>query len=247
MAGVRINKLSKTYFIKKTPVQALSNVSLEIDDGSFVTVIGKSGCGKSTLLRIICGLEPATSGGISFTTGKENQHCDQPRISMVFQEPRLMPWLTVEQNMALSLIGEKDVVKARMTVNQCLKMLGLEKFKDAYPRQISGGMAQRAAVGRTLCYNPDIILMDEPFSALDAFTRRKLQREITDIFKAEKKTIIFVTHDVDEAIFLGQKIIILDGGQVNHEVNVPLSYPRNMSCQVFFELRENIIKTIMTD
>jgi sulfonate transport system ATP-binding protein len=126
-------------------------------------------------------------------------------------------------------------------------MLGLQRFRDAYPRQISGGMAQRAAVGRTLCYDPDLILMDEPLGALDAFTRRNLQKEMVDIFQQQKKTIVFVTHDVDEAVFLGQKTVILDSGRVVREVGISLDYPRTITDRAFFLLREDIMSTIMTD
>jgi len=164
---------------------------------------------------------------------------------MVFQEPRLMPWLTVEQNMAVGLIRERDIRKSQATVSQFLTMMGLKKFKDAYPAQISGGMAQRVALGRMLCYNPDLILMDEPFGALDAFTRRNLQKLLIEIFRAQKKTILFVTHDVDEAVFLGQEVVIMEAGRISRQVPVNLSYPREISSHAFFQLREDIMGTIM--
>ncbi|MHC1745830.1 MAG: ABC transporter ATP-binding protein [Negativicutes bacterium] len=247
MAGVEIRGATKIYYINGVPVHALSNVNLSIADGSFVTVVGKSGCGKSTLLRLICDLEPLTSGNITFTVDGKVKSREDQRISMVFQEPRLMPWLTVEQNMAMALIHEPDSKKVKATVDRFLSMLGLKRFKDAYPRQISGGMAQRVAVGRTLCYDPDLILMDEPLGALDAFTRRNLQREMVDIFQYQRKTIVFVTHDVDEAVFLGQKTVILDSGRVVREVAIPLDYPRIITEQAFFLLREDIMNTIMSD
>ena len=247
MAGVELHGATKVYYIKGLPVHALSGVTLSIADGSFVTIVGKSGCGKSTLLRLICGLEPLTSGTITFNSCGKAKSREEQRISMVFQEPRLMPWLTVEQNMAMALIHEPDKNKVRATVERFLIMLGLQRFRDAYPRQISGGMAQRAAVGRTLCYDPDLILMDEPLGALDAFTRRNLQKEMVDIFQQQKKTIVFVTHDVDEAVFLGQKTVILDSGRVVREVGIPLDYPRTITDRAFFLLREDIMSTIMTD
>jgi len=247
MAGVEIQGATKVYYIKGLTVHALSDVNLSIADGSFVTVVGKSGCGKSTLLRLICGLESLTAGNIAFTVDGKVKSREEQRISMVFQEPRLMPWLTVEQNMAMALIHEPDSKKVAATVERFLSMLGLKRFKDAYPRQISGGMAQRVAVGRTLCYDPDLILMDEPLGALDAFTRRNLQREMVDIFQQQRKTIVFVTHDVDEAVFLGQKTVILDSGRVVREVVIPLGYPRTITDQAFFLLREDIMNTIMSD
>ncbi|MBP2626661.1 MAG: transporter [Firmicutes bacterium] len=245
MAGVNICGLAKIYYIKGAPISALADVDLDISDGSFVTVVGKSGCGKSTLLRLICGLEPMTAGEILFNTEGEFHSRVGARVNMVFQEPRLMPWLTVEQNMAVALIREKDTQKSKATVNQFLDMMGLKKFKDAYPSQISGGMAQRVALGRMLCYNPDLILMDEPFGALDAFTRRNLQKLLIDIFREQKKTIIFVTHDVDEAIFLGQKVVIIENGRISRQVLVNLPYPREIASHAFFQLREDVMATIM--
>lgn len=245
MAGVNIADLSKTYYIKNVPIPALADVDLDITDGSFVTIVGKSGCGKSTLLRLISGLEPVTTGTILFTTAGGKQSRVGARVNMVFQEPRLMPWLTVAQNMAIGLIRETDAKKTQETVNQCLVMMGLKKFKDAYPSQISGGMAQRVALGRMLCYNPDVILMDEPFGALDTFTRRNLQKLLIDIFQERKKTILFVTHDVDEAVFLGQKVVIIEAGRIIHQVPIKLPYPREVAAQTFFELREKLITSIM--
>lgn len=236
MWAVLIKNLSKEYQIKEKKVQALKGIDLQIEQGSFVTVVGKSGCGKTTLLRILSGLEDKTQGEI---------HFNSPKVSIIFQEPRLMPWLTVKQNMGFSLIESKDKEDADKTVNKYLDMLGLTEFKDAYPSQISGGMAQRTAFGRTLCYNPELILMDEPLGALDAFNRRKLQRDLIDIFVKNKKTIIFVTHDVDEAIYLGQKIVVMDGGRVLKEIPVDLPYPRQTSSNDFFKLREEIMSLIL--
>ncbi|GAB6182089.1 ABC transporter ATP-binding protein [Desulfotomaculum defluvii] len=244
MAGVNIENLSKTYTIHDQEIKALSNINLTIKDGSFVTLVGKSGSGKTTLLRLLCGLEQITKGHISFLAPEKERATGKERISIVFQEPRLMPWLTVQENMALPLIKEKDRQQVSQTVAHFLDLLGLKKFKDAYPSQISGGMAQRVALGRTLCYDPDIILMDEPLGALDAFTRKNLQTELIDIFLLEKKTIIFVTHDVDEAVFLGQRVVIFDGGSIIEDVPVPLDYPRDPLSQNFFQIREQILRTI---
>ena len=245
MAGVNIRGLSKTYYIKGAPILALADVDLDVADGSFVTIVGKSGCGKSTLLRLICGLEPMTTGKIEFMSEGKSGNCVRARVNMVFQEPRLMPWLTVEQNVAVALIQETNIQQSKTTVNKFLDMMGLMKFKDAYPSQISSGMAQRVALGRMLCYNPDLILMDEPFGALDTFMRRNLQKLLMDIFKEQKKTILFVTHDVDEAVFLGQKVVIIEGGRIHRQVPVNLPYPRDLTSHAFFQLREDIIGTIM--
>jgi len=241
MAKIIIKGLTKTYTLEQQKIKALSDINLEIEAGSFVTVVGRSGSGKSTLLRILCGLEEKTLGEIYFTnTNKPHQG----KISMVFQEPRLMPWLTVEENMAFSLKGwEKG--EAMAVVEKHLRLLGLEKFRRAYPSQISGGMAQRVALGRTLCFDPDVILMDEPLSALDAFTRRILQKEIINIFIKKQKTVIFVTHDVDEAVLLGQKVVVLEEGKIISQVPIDMPYPRDTLSKQFFEYRENILKKIM--
>lgn len=240
MAGLIIKNLYKNFNIKGKEFQALDNINLHIEDGSFITIVGKSGCGKTTLLRIICALEKQTYGEIEFTSTDKEKDISK-RVGIVFQEPRLMPWLTVEQNMAFPLMKNKYKEEIYCTVHKYLEMLGLENFKDAYPSQISGGMAQRVSLGRTLCYNPEIILMDEPLGALDAFNRRKLQNEFINIFIENKKTVIFVTHDVEEAVYLGQRVIVMDSGKVLSEIPVPLEYYRDTTDLRFLKLREDIL------
>jgi sulfonate transport system ATP-binding protein len=156
------------------------------------------------------------------------------------EAPRLMPWLTVEQNMTFSLARQTSKAHFRKTVDAYLDLLGLTDFRNVYPSQISAGMAQRVALGRTLCFDPDIILMDEPFGALDAF-RRSLQEELVRIFLSERKTILFVTHDVDEAVFLGQRVLVMDQGRLAQETGVNLLYPRDPLSKEFYVLREEIL------
>jgi sulfonate transport system ATP-binding protein len=243
MGGLEISRLCKRYIINKRPVTAIKDIDLSIAPGKFVTVVGKSGCGKTTLLRLICGLEAADRGKIRITTG--NGRAPQAQISIVFQEPRLMPWLTVRQNMAFALRNERGRSRAERTVDGFLHMLGLTAFADAYPRQISGGMAQRTALGRTLCFNPEVILMDEPFGALDAFSRRKLQQELVAIFLSQKKTIVFVTHDVDEAVLLGQRILVTERGRLVGDLTNDLAYPRDVLAPEFLVLRERIMRSVV--
>ena len=239
MAGVKISRLVKEYNVNNQPFQALKSVNTLIADGSFTVIVGKSGCGKTTLLRLLAGLEEKTAGTIELLAPQDQ--LAKIRTGIVFQEHRLMPWLTVKENMAFSLNREEDRAAAKETVAHYLGILGLEQFKDAYPSQLSGGMAQRAALGRTLCYDPDMILMDEPFGALDYFTRQKLQREIVDLFLTQKKTIVFVTHDVSEAVYLGQKVIIMDAGRIVRELPVDLPYHRDAASTELLALQKEIL------
>ena len=245
MAGLKIQNLCKSFDINDKKINVLNNLNMTIQDGSFVTIVGKSGCGKTTLLRILCGLEKQSEGSIEFTGNLQGNN-SKSKIGIVFQEPRLMPWLTVEQNMAFPLIKEKDRNLVYEKVYKYLKMLGLESFKNAYPHQISGGMAQRVSLGRTLCYDSEIILMDEPLGALDAFNRRKLQKEFINIFLENKKTIIFVTHDVDEAVYLGEKVIVMDKGSIIKEVPVNLEYYRDFNSREFLQIREDVLNLFFT-
>ena len=240
MTVLLLKGLCKEYQLREQRVRALVDVGLAIGEGNFVTIVGKSGCGKTTLLRIIAGLESRSGGEIIFTPS-------DARVGMVFQEPRLMPWLTVEQNMALAMPSRGDPNDRRRTVEHYLEILGLTPFRHAYPAQISSGMAQRVALGRALCYNSDLILMDEPLSALDAFTRRNLQQELLHIFQKHKKTVLFVTHDVDEALIMGQRVLVMDRGRIMQDYAVPFPYPRTVGSEAFFRLRESLLQAITGD
>ena len=240
MTVLLLKGLCKEYQLQEQRVQALVDVGLAFTEGDFVTIVGKSGCGKTTLLRIIAGLEGRSNGEIVFTPS-------DARVGMVFQEPRLMPWLTVEQNMALAMPSGGDCEDRRRTVDRYLEILGLTPFRNAYPAQISSGMAQRVSLGRALCYNSDIILMDEPLSALDAFTRRNLQQELLHIFQKHRKTILFVTHDVDEALIMGQRVLVMDRGRIIQDYPVPFPYPRTVGSEDFFRLRESLLQAITGD
>ena len=242
MAGVELCNLSKHFLLGERTISAVQSVTTTISHGSFTVIVGKSGCGKTTLLRLLGGLEELTEGQIHWTDIEKQQLL--PKIGFVFQEPRLMPWLTVYENMAFSL--DKSLLSEAVTtiVNPILNQLGLESFRDAYPAQLSGGMAQRVSLGRTLCYDPDLILMDEPFGALDYFTRKKLQHEMVELFLLQKKTVIFVTHDVSEAIYLGQKILVMDEGRIVKEIPIEKLYPRNLASSDILDIQTKILESL---
>ena len=220
---VQIDHLNK-YF---EDVHALEDISLSVEEGEFLSVIGVSGCGKSTLIRIIGGLETASSG----TVLVNGQAVLKPtrKIGFVFQDHRLLPWLTVTENIRLAL--NKDEKNQKETVEKYLTLVGLEKFADAYPKQLSGGMAQRVAIARSLANRPDILLLDEPFGALDAMTRISMQLELQKIWKAQKTTMILITHDIDEAVYLGQRVVVMSPRPGKIKKIVPVSnichYDRN--------------------
>jgi sulfonate transport system ATP-binding protein len=239
MTGVVLEDIAKTYTVDGREVRALDGIDTAIERGSFVSVVGYSGSGKSTLLRVLGGLEPPSRGSVR-KTGMDG------RTGMVFQEPRLVRSLTVEQNMALALKHTRDPRKRRKTVDSSLELVGLAEFRRAYPGQLSGGMAQRAALGRALCREPDLLLMDEPFGALDALTRKRLQSELVRIYRLTGMTVVFVTHDVTEAVSLGRRVFVMERGRIRDEVPVPFPYPRNQSSADFIALRDRVLTQILS-
>lgn len=222
--------ISKAYGAK----QALAQTSVSFAEHSFTCIVGRSGCGKTTLLRVLGGLEQTDSGGVHLAEDK--------RIAPVFQEARLMSWLTVAENITLAAKVDKSLAKLHLP--KLLMQLGLAGCEKLYPHELSGGMAQRVALGRTLFYNPDIMLMDEPFSALDYFTRQGLQQTLLDLYFAERKTIIFVTHDVEEALLLADNVLIMNNGEVAGNVSVQLPRPRVAASSDFQKLRQKILQAL---
>ncbi|MBD2846754.1 ABC transporter ATP-binding protein [Paenibacillus sp. IB182496] len=239
-ALLEIENLNKSFRTDSKSVQALRGIELDVREGEFVTVIGPSGCGKSTLLRIIAGLERGETGTVKLS----GEPIRGPGIDkgFIFQEPRLFPWLTVEKNIAADLSLRKPEVRSK--VDELIRLVKLEGFAKAYPRELSGGMAQRVAIARALLRKPKILLLDEPFGALDAFTRAHMQEVLLDIWKHNGTTMILVTHDIDEAVFLGSRIMILKPrpGEIRGQIAVELSYPRKKASTAFQEYRYRVLR-----
>ena len=240
-----IEGVSKTYQQKEGTVLALADIDLSIAKGEFVSIVGGSGCGKSTLLRIIAGFETEYQGRVTLS----GQAIQKPGLDrgMVFQEHRLLPWLTVEQNIALGLNGMTDE-QVQQRIDEHLELVGLIGFAKAYPGQLSGGMSQRVAIARALANQPQILLLDEPFGALDALTKIQMQNEALRIWQAEKMTMILVTHDIDEAIFLGDRVVVMSArpGTIKTIVPIHLPRPRDRTSADFMALRRTIYGEFFT-
>jgi NitT/TauT family transport system ATP-binding protein/sulfonate transport system ATP-binding protein len=242
---ISVNGLSKRFTVGEQTVEALRDVNLTIHKGEFVCLIGASGCGKSTLLRIIAGFETASQGSVEMygapITGPG------PERGMVFQDFALFPWLTVKENIGFGprqngLPKDKlDEVSLRYT-----DMVGLTKFADYYPSQISGGMKQRVAIARVLANDCEVLLMDEPFGALDALTREKLQQELLEIWERTKVTVVFVTHSVEEAVVLADRIVVMTAGpgRIESDSRVPLARPREVSAIDFNQVRRDVTERL---
>jgi nitrate ABC transporter ATP-binding subunit len=240
-----ISDVTKTFQIGNDQVQALRSVNLNIDKGEFVCLIGASGCGKSTLLRIIAGFEQPSSGQISLyenaITGPGSDR------GMVFQDYALFPWMTVRENISF---GPRQKGLAKKYVNEItdeyLNMVGLAKFADRYPMQLSGGMKQRVAIARVLANECELLLMDEPFGALDALTRESLQQELLEIWARTHVTVIFVTHSVEEAVVLSDRVVVMTAGpgRIEADVAIELARPREVSAIDFNQVRRDITQRL---
>ncbi|MBV8653906.1 MAG: ABC transporter ATP-binding protein [Alphaproteobacteria bacterium] len=224
-------------------VTALEGVDLRLARGEILGIVGTSGCGKSTLLRIIGGLETLSSGTVRvngrLVAGPSAE------IGYIFQEPRLMPWLTVRQNAEFGLAGQKRAERERLS-STALQRLGLASFADALPQQLSGGMAQRAAIARALVTRPEILLLDEPFSALDAFTRLSLQDHLLEIWRADHPTMVFVTHDIEEALVLSDRVVVMRGrpGHIHRDYAIDLPRPRRRSEARLLAWKDSILEDL---
>ncbi len=227
MKSLALENLSKTYFdpYRGTQHTAIKDVSLKVDEGDFVAVVGPSGCGKSTILNMIAGFVP-TSGGRIMVGGREVRG-PGPDRGVVFQSFALFPWKNVADNVTFGpkMRGASKEERAKIA-EEYLALAGLSHAADRYPNELSGGMQQRVGVVRALANNPDVLLMDEPFASVDAQTRMTLQEELTKIWEERRPTVIFITHDVSEAVFLANKVVVLSKGHVLEEVDIPLKRPR---------------------
>lgn len=241
---IEVKEATKKFIQNEKEFTAFENVSLGIEKGEFICLLGPSGCGKSTLLNAIAGFDPVTEGSITID-GKEVVEPSTKNVT-IFQNYGLLPWRTVLKNVELGLEPKKLPKSEREAIaSKYIDMVGLSNFKNAHPKELSGGMQQRVSIARALAVDPDIIFMDEPFGALDAITRMKLQDDILNICKDQKKTIIFVTHDIEEAVFLADRIVILtpNPGKLKCVVNVPLSRSnRDRTSDDFILVRDKIFE-----
>ncbi|WP_046175873.1 ABC transporter ATP-binding protein [Domibacillus indicus] len=224
---ILIRNLTKVFYKKRNSVTALEKISLDIAEGEFVCLVGPSGCGKTTLLRILAGLEKQSSGHFEIKKSDQNR----PSQSMVFQERGVLPWLTVEENVAFGLTM-RHLPKAYVNERTAyfLNKVGLSKFAKMYPKELSGGMKQRVSIARAFANDPEILLMDEPFGALDEQNRYILQEELLAIWSETKKTVLFITHSIDEALYLSDRILLMSAqpGKIVQEINVDLPRPRKL-------------------
>ena len=240
---VSIQGVSMRFQTDGSPIEVLTSIDLDVRDGEFVCILGPSGCGKSTLLNIIGGFLKATSGKVLIdgqpVTGPD------PRRIFVFQERGVFPWLTVEGNVAFGLFRLSAAERAERIAHY-VKLVGLSGFENAYPQELSGGMKQRLEVARALAVNPDVLFLDEPFGALDSITRLVMRSELLRIRRAEKKTILFVTHDIDESVQLADRVVVMSTrpATIRRIVDIDMSHPRDLSSPRYNELRDLLLGEI---
>jgi NitT/TauT family transport system ATP-binding protein len=231
---IEIRSLSKQFGSGEKSVSALTNINLDIKDGEFVCLVGPSGCGKTTLLRILAGLETPTAGRVRIA----RKDPSRPLNSMIFQETSIFPWMTVRNNVAYGLtLRRLPPREIRERVDHFLSLTGLDRFADAYPHQLSGGMKQRASVARAFVNDPEILLMDEPFASLDEQNKILLQEELLRLWSASHKTVLFITHSIDEALVLGDRVVVMTARPGRLKAEIPVSFARPRSV---YELKTDV-------
>src|SRR5205809_1267697 len=243
-SSLRVQDVSKSFPAPDDPLtrrQALSNISLSIAPGELVSLIGPSGCGKSSLLRLIAGLDSPDSGELLI--GSDPIHEPSAERGLVFQDPNLFPWLPVRRNIEAGLVARRVLREKRNEVDEFMRLVGLEAFANSYPHHLSGGMSQRVALARALINDPKVLLLDEPLGALDAFTRMRLQDEVLRLWENRRTTMLLVTHDIDEAIYMSDRIMIMTQrpGRIDRTISVALDRPRQRSSPDFLRLRGDIL------
>ncbi len=246
MSKLELKNVSKVFekIEEDEKTHALKNIDLSIDNNEFVSIVGPSGCGKSTMLRLISGLIRPSQGKILL----DNQEIEKTssKKGMVFQKPTLFPWLTVGENVGFSGSLKNEEKIDEKEIDLMLEKVGLSEFKNSFPKQLSGGMAQRVSLIRTMIARPEVFLLDEPLGSLDAFTRMNMQDEILNLWQEIKNLMIMVTHDVEEAVYMSSKVIIMEPrpGRVKEIVDIDLDYPRDRTSDKFINYRNKILKTL---
>jgi NitT/TauT family transport system ATP-binding protein len=243
-AGVRLTKLSHQFRLHDMVLPVLETIDLAVAPGEFVALLGPSGCGKSTLLRLIAGLERPHTGRVLM--GERSVEKPDPSRILVFQDPTLYPWRTVRQNVALGLETRGLMRTQAGRIDAILRLVGLDGFDSAFPHQLSGGMAQRAALARALVNEPSVLLMDEPLANLDSMTRMSMQGELMSLWQRERFTAFLVTHDVEEALYLAERVVVLSHrpSRVVAELAVDLPFPRHRGSERFVELRRRVLEQL---
>ena len=243
---LRLENVSKVFARVESDgvTHALQDVSTSMTSGEFVSRVGPSGCGKSTILRLVAGLINPTLGRVTID-GTEVDG-PSPERGLVFQNPTLFPWLTVERNISFSLDMQGQSEGKAEKIRRMLEITGLERFKNDYPAQLSGGMAQRVALVRTLINEPEILLLDEPLGALDAFTRMSMQDEILNIWTERRQLALMVTHSIDEAVYMGTRVLVMEAnpGRIIADIKIDEEFPRDRSSASFVEYRNEILNRL---
>ncbi len=233
-----VDNVSRTFYGDKT-FTAIQDISLSMAKGEFLCIVGQSGCGKSTLLRIMAGIDPVHTGTVTIN-GSVVKKPDKTR-GVVFQESRLLDWMNVKSNVGFALQGMSKEEKDKL-IEEYVSLVGLTDFKESYPRELSGGMAQRVSIARALVNKPEVLFMDEPFGALDYMTKINMQNELLRIREKSKMTVIFVTHDIDEAVYLSDRILVMskNPGKVMKNIHNTLPLPRDRNSEAFLDIRKQV-------
>src|SRR5437773_476095 len=246
-SALRVHQVCKSFEVPDAPGTgrlALDGISFPIAAGELVSLVGPSGCGKSTLLRLVAGLDFPDTGELLI--GEERIVGPSAERGLVFQDPNLFPWLTVRRNIEVGLVARGVLREKRTEVDEFMRLVGLEAFANSFPHHLSGGMAQRVSLARALINHPRVLLLDEPLGALDAFTRMRMQDEVLRLWRARGTTMLFVTHDIDEAIYMSDRIVIMTQrpGKIEQIIPVELERPRDRSSEEFLRLRGDILETL---